>query len=119
MCGEKAETIRLPLKTSDTHSVNKFERKSLDKFNYEIETDIGKLVQVKISQDGKGAGSEWEIEYVQINIPQQGMEYVCQANRWLKASEGEIILPVTTSREVDIGESYFFPTKTLLCPSSP
>jgi lipoxygenase homology domain-containing protein 1 len=71
--GEKGDSGNRHLKNSDNTS-NKFERGRLDEFRVEAD-DLGKIEKIKIGHNGKGLGSGWFLDFVEIDVPSQGLRY--------------------------------------------
>ena len=71
--GEKGDSGNRHLKNSDNTS-NKFERNRLDEFRLEAD-DLGKLEKIRIGHNGKGIGSGWFLDFVEIDVPSQGLRY--------------------------------------------
>ena len=72
--GSNGDTGVMKLKHSD-NTMNKFEKGRVDLFNLEQE-DIGKIERIRIGHDGKGVGSGWFLDYVQIDVPSKGIRYM-------------------------------------------
>jgi hypothetical protein len=71
--GEKGDSGNRELKNSENTS-NKFERGRLDDFKIEAD-DLGKIEKIKIGHNAKGIGSGWFLDFVEINVPSQGLVY--------------------------------------------
>ena len=72
--GTEGDTGLIRLKKSD-NTFDKFERGRIDLFNIEHE-DIGKIKKIRIGHDGKGLGSGWFLDHVQIDVPSKGYRYM-------------------------------------------
>lgn len=71
--GEKGDSGNRELKHSENTS-NKFERGRLDDFKIEAD-DLGKIEKIKIGHNSKGVGSGWFLDFVEIDVPSQGLVY--------------------------------------------
>jgi len=71
--GEKGDSGSRELKNSENTS-NKFERGRLDEFVIEAD-DLGKLEKIKIGHNGKGVASGWFLDFVEVDVPSQGLVY--------------------------------------------
>jgi len=87
MFGSRGDSGAKVLRSSDNHG-NKFERGKVDEFMIEGE-DIGKIERIQIGHDGKGAGSGWFLDGVEIDVPSKGVRYMFTVHRWLDKNEGK------------------------------
>ena len=80
--GEKGDSGNRQLKNSENTS-NKFERGRLDEFKIEAD-DLGKIEKIKIGHNGKGIASGWFLDFVEIDVPSQGLKYklACYYANW-------------------------------------
>ncbi|CAF0768261.1 unnamed protein product, partial [Didymodactylos carnosus] len=85
--GTKGDSDVVQLKNSETNK-NKFERNKIDKFILEL-SDLGKIRAIKIGHNGKGVGSGWFLDYVEIDVPTRGELYRFECHRWLDKNEGD------------------------------
>eukprot|EP00116_Pleurobrachia_bachei_P012594 sb/3472856/ len=68
-------TGAVQLKSCKSNSINKFERDAKDTFYVEC-VDVGVVERVKVWTDGSGAGSDWYLERITIDIPSLGIIHV-------------------------------------------
>jgi len=85
--GSRGDTGVKVLRSSDNHT-NKFERGKVDEFKIECQ-DIGKIERIQIGHNGKGVGSGWFLDEVEIEVPSKGLRYKFSAHRWLDENEGK------------------------------
>ena len=87
--GSDGETSQIALRspTGSSHK-NKFERGNIDKFILEV-GEIGKLERIILSHDGKGVGSGWYVEELEVYDPEGGIKYKFSLRRWLDTNEGD------------------------------
>ena len=71
--GEKGDSGNRELKHSENTS-NKFEKGRLDEFKIEAD-DLGKIEKIKIGHNSKGVAPGWFLDFVEINVPSQGLQY--------------------------------------------
>jgi len=92
--GTDGETSQIALRspTGSTHK-NKFERGNIDKFILEV-GEIGKLERMILGHDGKGVGSGWYVDELEIYDPEGGIKYKFSLRRWLDVNEGDRQLQV-------------------------
>ena len=98
--GTDGETSQIALRspTGSTHK-NKFERGNIDKFILEV-GELGKLERIILGHDGKGVGSGWYVEELEIYDPEGGIKYKFSLRRWLDVNEGDRQLQVEAYRVV-------------------
>lgn len=98
--GEKGDTGKRTLKKSDNTS-DAFERGRLDEFKIEAD-DIGRIEKILIGHDGKGPGSGWFLDYVEIDLPSKGLRYKFSAHRWLdeREDDGRIEIELFPTEEI-------------------
>lgn len=49
-----------------------------------------KVEKIKIGHNGKGFGSGWFLDNVEIDLPSKGLRYLFTAHRWLDENEGKL-----------------------------
>jgi len=67
LIGSKGNLEDQPLKKSSTNE-DPFENSHLDVFTIKSTTNIGNILRIRVSHDGKGFGSGFMMEYIQINF---------------------------------------------------
>ncbi|CAF0982480.1 unnamed protein product [Didymodactylos carnosus] len=85
--GEKGDSDVVQLRNAE-NTTNKFERNRIDKFTLEF-SDLGKIRAIRIGHNGKGLGSGWFLDYVEIDVPMRGELYRFSCHRWLDSNEGD------------------------------
>ncbi|RDD42008.1 Lipoxygenase homology domain-containing protein 1 [Trichoplax sp. H2] len=85
--GAKDDTGRVRLKQS-LNTSNKFERNRIDKFIIEA-AQIGKIEKIIIGHDGKGLGSGWFLDYIELDVPSVGRLYRFSCHQWFDSTEGD------------------------------
>ena len=61
----------IQLKSCKSNSINKFERDNKDVFFVEC-VDVGQVERLKVWIDESGAGSDWFLESIKVDIPSLG-----------------------------------------------
>ncbi|XP_059845764.1 lipoxygenase homology domain-containing protein 1 [Hypanus sabinus] len=86
--GEKGDTSKQPLVTSDNNLGNYFEQGQVDVFIIDT-MNIGTLKRLLIGHDNAGLRAGWFLDNVRIKVPAHGKEYMFPAHRWLCKDEAD------------------------------
>lgn len=85
--GATTDTGPLQLRKSLTYK-DPFEKGHIDVFDFNL-ADIGDIRKIHIGHDGKGVGSGWFLDNVEIECPSQGQKWVFPHSRWLSKGEDD------------------------------
>lgn len=83
--GDNASVLNHPLKKSSSNQ-DQFEQGQLDVFWINSKTHIGKPIAVKVGHDGKGYGSGFLMDYVQVNFEDQTYKFDTNG-KWVEEDE--------------------------------
>ena len=67
---------------------NKFERGKVDIFKVAA-PDVGRIRKIRIGHNGRGVGSGWFVDKIEITAAALGKKYTFVASRWLATNEGD------------------------------
>nr|XP_056710895.1 oxygen-regulated protein 1 [Euleptes europaea] len=85
--GDKDSSQLIQLNKSLDHR-DPFERGKTDTFKIKTK-DVGTLQKIEIGHDGKGIGSGWFLEKLEITDVSTSEQYCFSCNRWLAEDEGD------------------------------
>jgi len=88
--GATTDTGPLALSKSTTYS-DKFEKGHVDVFDFDL-PEIGEIRKIHVAHDGKGVGSGWFLDSVEIDAPSLGKKWLFPHGRWLSKGEDDGLL---------------------------
>ncbi|CAF3318438.1 unnamed protein product [Rotaria socialis] len=86
--GDKDKLERRQLKEAIDRKLNLFESGATDRFQV-FAVDFGKLKRIRIEHDGRGIGSGWYIDSIEVRYVARNETYKFPVDRWLDSGEGD------------------------------
>ncbi|KAI5096357.1 lipoxygenase-like domain-containing protein 1, partial [Silurus meridionalis] len=101
--GEKGDTNKILLVTSDTCHNNYFETGQTDIFTVET-ADLGTINRLLIGHTNEGLQAGWFLDSVLFWVPVHGLQYMFPSHRWLCKDEadGKVEVEIYPSEKLDI-----------------